>query len=193
MTFVVKTGEDGRPRVERTARWRLVGASDPDPSADRDDWMLTLRDQGLGPDPVVTYADGSDGREVILVWPDLGGHAVDPEHARLVALASVPLNREIPELTGTEPDPEHEAEVERQAAEDRQQWEFVERLTKACGRAFLRRRAAARRVKRTKPPQSKDKPSPSPTTFYEGQGGPDGWHWTRSRPQRPRARARWKR
>src|SRR5206468_4174243 len=116
--FVVKPGASGGPpRVERLVRWELIGHVEPELTAEEigDEFMLGLRDAGIGPEPIVTWAVDDDGdRELRLAWPDLGTHLLDAEFARLVAFASIPLGREIPELDNQpEPDPQHEAGVER--------------------------------------------------------------------------------
>lgn len=209
--LVVRRQPDGTVRVERAARWQLVGARKPEPTAEetRDQFMLGLRDQGIGPDPIVSYSD--DG-EAHLSWPALA--AEDPELARLVALASVPLDRACPELDETPPpDPGHEAEVERQANEDRRERRLVAAAVETLVAVFAREGARSRRMERSArlradqagrpaekgPPKrkrqnEKGQSGLSSTRLFEGVGTASGWKWVRAgSDRRHRARARWRR
>ena len=188
--LVVEPGEPGGPphvRIEKIVRWQLAGAVEPEPTADeiRDEFLLGLRDAGLAPEPVLSF--GSDGEtDPRLDWPDLGAHAVDPDHARLVALASLPLGRSCPELDATPaPDPEAEAELERVVAEDRRDRALV---AAAAVKTLNAKEAARRRLSRS--PRKKVKP-PKPSVVFDGERERTGgdWHWTRLVPGRRRARA----
>jgi hypothetical protein len=186
--LVVEPGEPGDPphvRAEKIVRWQLVGAADPEPTAEeiRDDLMFALRDSGHGPEPI--YSTDDDGEH--LDWPDLATWVVDADYARVLALASLPLGREVPELdTQPEPDPEHEEAVELQAFEDRQDWALVAAMVEAAAR----RLPAIRRMRRSRAlasaPKAKPSPPSSPRVFFETKNGTD---WTRFVPG-PRLRAR---
>lgn len=187
--FVVKAGEGGGlPRVERTARLRFVGHREPEPTADEAqiEFMLGLRDAGTGPEPVLSYSD--DG-EAHLSWPDVA--AADPELARLVALASVPLGREVPELAGAEPDPEVEAEIERLVHEDRERTRdrtrLISNLAEALAPVLAAKQRRERRMRRARQRNPKGQPVKAPPQEpdrFEGELTADGWRW------QPVARAR---
>jgi hypothetical protein len=125
--LVARRDGDGRLRVraERLVAWRRAGAPPPEPEAvgeatEHDEIRLLLAEGGLGPTPVVSLSDdGEDGeRRLHLTWPDAAVHRVDPELARVVALASTPIFDEVPELEGDSVPDLLEAAA-RQAEEDR--------------------------------------------------------------------------
>jgi hypothetical protein len=190
--LVVEPGDPGGPphvRADKIVRWKFVGAAEPEPTAEevRDDLMLSLRDQGVGPEPIASFEDDGEVRWIHLDWPDLGTWLLDPEYARTLALASIPLGREIPELDSQpDPDPGHEAEVERQAAEDREQQAAVARVGEAIAVALHAKRAALRRMRRAARIAAESKAKQSPRVIYETENGRD---WTRFIPG-PRLRAR---
>ena len=190
--LVVEPGEGGVPQITRVpvVQFKLTGAAETEPSPEeaRDDLMLALRDAGVGPEPVLSL--GADGEtDARLDWPDLGTHALDPDYARLLTLASVPLGRVVPELDATlQPDPEHEAEVERIAHQDRLDHAAVVELAEAVARIFHTKRSALRRMSRSR----RKKVKPKPPVIYDGERERTGddWHWTRFVPDPRRARAR---
>ncbi len=159
-------------RVERLARWQFIGHVEPEPTADeiRDDLMFGLYEDGVGPAPVASRDE--DG-VLHLDWPDLGTHVLDPEYARVLALASLPLFRECPELDGTPPtDRETEVEIERLVREERR---------------------ARKRAKVPEPERQPTKAPPKPPpTVLEVERTASGWKRSRPRP-RLQLRARWRR
>ena len=175
-----------RVRVERVARWQFIGRVESEQTADeiRDEVMLGLRDDGVGPDPIVSYEDdGEGGRVLHLDWPDLVTHVLDPEFARVLALASLPLFRSCAELDDTPPtDRETLAAAERQVADDRAHWGKQRRERRA------RKRARAPEPER-QPTQGPPKPSPE---IFEVEMSAAGWQRSRPRP-RLALRARWRR
>jgi hypothetical protein len=175
--YVVGPSEGGSPpHVERVpiVRFRLIGAAEPEPTPGevRDEFMLGLRDAGIGPEPVASY--DQDGM-LHLDWPDLPTHLLDADSARLLALASLPLDREVPELASTAlPDPEHMREVARVAADDRERWAEVKRLVTVAAEIFAVEKRRARRL--AKRPRPEVTPSARPR--------PRGRVWTGKRRRR---------
>lgn len=206
--FVVKPGAPGSPpRIERAVRWRLLGYAESEPTAEEmyDDLMFDLRDKGVGPEPILSYSTDDKGERVMRIeWPDLGTHALDPEYARLLALASLPLFREVPELDSQpERDPALEAEIERVVAEDRARLALVTKLGMAIGEAIAWHRRVERRVsrgkKRMSPRESgalRGSSTPSqapPPEILVGERTASGWRWTRRSGSRLRLRGRLRR
>ena len=179
--YVVEASPEpgGIPHVEaqRIARWRLLGHADPEPTADeaQADLMFWLRDQGLGPEPLASYDE--DG-VLHLDWPDLATHVLDPEYARVLALASLPLFRSCAELDDTPPDLDAVAAAERQVADDRAHW----------GKQRRERRAR----KRARAPEPERQPTKGPPEIFEVERTASGWKRSPARP-RLRLRARWRR
>jgi hypothetical protein len=199
--FVIKPdGGGGPPRVERAAGWRLIGARESEPTAEeaRDEFMLGLRDAGTGPEPIVSYSDeGGAGRTLHLDWPDLATHSLDPEYARLLALASIPLGREVPELDATPPpDPDLEGEMERLAHEDRRERALLVATVEGLVSALAPRLRALRRMRRARArphdPTEQVPTSSTESATFEGALNADGWLWRRVGNRRLRLRARWR-
>lgn len=197
--YVVKPAGDGLPRVERAVRWRLIGAVERDltPEELRDEFMFELRDAGVGPEPILSFSTADDGAQTPhLDWPDLGTHVLDPEYARLLTLASLPLFRSCPELDdGPEPDLEAIAAAEHEIAEDRERQSLIVRLiAELAPEVALKGRRERRARKRARVPErepTKGPPKPSPSIF-EGERTASGWRWSRPR-SRLQLRARWRR
>ena len=152
----------------------LASTSEPSVDSVRGEIRAALREIGALPEPVISYSSAPDGsRRMHVDWPDEELHAEDPALARLVCLAGLPLDREVPELddNSSEPDPELEAEIERLAAEDRQHW---------------RKRKQKRKTPNTSPGES---PPKEPPTIFTGSRVAGGWHWSPA-VSRPRLRLR---
>jgi hypothetical protein len=202
--LVVEPGAPGGPphvRMERIVRWQLVGAAEPEPTAEeaRTEFLLGLRDAGIGPEPVLSYSNGDDGEPVThLDWPDLATHVLDPEYARLLALASLPIFRECPELDGTPPtDRETEVEIERLVHEGRERSKLIKTLVAEIAPELAgkqrRERRARKRARGPEPERQPTKGPPKPSrTIFTCERDEHGWHWTRfvPRPRRTRARIR---
>jgi hypothetical protein len=156
--------------------FRLLGAPEPEPDPEQLRWLigLAMRDGGLLGEPVVSFSKNDDGsRRTHLDWPSVAEHAEDPEHARLLTLARLPLDREIPELdNAAPPDPEREAAVELAVLTDRAERAFVRKVAEAAARMLFRHRAAERRIRRGRDRQPVKEP-------------PKQWP-ARSRVRRPR-------